>query len=177
MRTKINDAVAALIIVAETVAQLKHARLEINGFQDILIPVWSFSEVFSPAIQSRVESLQLEVHNCASNNQSMPNADGLAVRAASARLLAEPVHQHILLVISDGLPEGPDRQDGLTDEDDLLMAVKDARAAGIQIMGIGIGPGTSQVSDFYPSFLAEVPVNAFALRFGVLMKDLLTAPA
>jgi hypothetical protein len=73
----------------------------------------------------------------------------------------------LLLVVSDGLPEGR-----RSSEDDLRTAVRKLRARGdgLKLIGIGLGPETEHVKDFYLESIANVPVSRLATEIGGLLR-------
>ena len=44
----------------------------------------------------------------------------------------------------------------------------------IGLIGVGLGPDTGHVSDYYPTAIADVPVERFAYEMGRLLEALVT---
>jgi hypothetical protein len=168
---KDDAAMAAMVIMTETLARTEHVRWAAAGFQDELIPIADFGEGLTCGVRERIERIKLEINDQApqGHNCSRYNDDGPAVLEASKRLLGLSASQRLLIVISDGRPEGLH-----SSEDDLSDALRDAEAAGISLVGVGIGAGTEHVAQYYPRHLAEVPVVEFPQRMGALVRELLT---
>lgn len=74
------------------------------------------------------------------------NLDGEAVLWQCQRLARRPEPRKILVVISDGLPNGTNRR--IDGERHLADAVRRALTSGIEVYAIGIG--TDHVRDYYP---------------------------
>lgn len=64
------------------------------------------------------------------------NADGYSIRVATEELLERSEEEKILIVLSDGAPAQVTYGGKLTAEDEVKMAVEDARAAGIRVISI-----------------------------------------
>ena len=100
------------------------------------------------------------------NNHPGHNDDGPCVREAAEQLLDWPATEHVLLVVSDGLPEGRHSTPA-----DLHAAVNDlATVRGLKLVGIGLGTGTEHVKDFYPESAADVPADQLAATIGQLLR-------
>lgn len=169
---KDDAATAGMVIMAETLARMEHVRWAAAGFQDEVIPIAEFGEGLTRDVRERIERIKLEIHDQApdGHNCARYNDDGPAVLEAGMRLLALPASQRLLIVVSDGGPSGSH-----SNEDDLHSAIRDAEAAGISLIGVGIGEGTVHVAEYYPRHMAEVDVAEFPLRMGALVRELLTA--
>ena len=103
------------------------------------------------------------------HNHSRYNDDGPCVLEAAERLLAQAAHDRILMVISDGLPEGR-----RSDENDLRRAIATlCEEPGLSLIGIGLGPQTEHVTQYYPDAVANVPVPELAAQLGELLERVL----
>lgn len=167
---KDDAAIAGTLIVIETLARLPFVRWAAAGFQDQLVPLAAFHEGINPAVRRRVANMKLEIRGCNSggHNQALFNDDGPAVAAATQQLLAIAAARRMMVVISDGIPEGKH-----STERDLRRAISEALVAGVDIVGVGIGPGTEHVKRFYRRHLACVGVADFPQRLGALIRELL----
>lgn len=168
-RSKIEAAMAATVLFAETLARLgEEVEWAIDGFQDELVPVKDYGERPGPAVWRRIAGLPLEVAGRRPGGHNRPkwNDDGPCLREAGARLRARRAPSRLLVVLSDGLPEGR-----RSDADDLREAVAElVRDPSLDLVGIGVGPGTEHVRDFYPVSLASVPLDELATRLAGLLE-------
>lgn len=73
------------------------------------------------------------------------NGDGDAVMFAAKRLAQRPETRKLLIVISDGQPNGPAPEEAL--QADLKRVVREVTASGIEVFGIGAN--TLSVRDYY----------------------------
>ena len=167
---KIEAALDGVVLLAESLQRLQ-IDFAINGFQDILIPLCDFGETLTPTVQERLMTIPLEVDGeCpGGNNEYSFNDDGPCLREAAEALVAYPSHERVLIAISDGLPEGK-----YSTRADLCAAIAAIEAdLRIRLIGVGIGPRTEHVNDYYPQALANVPVEDFADTLGRLLQRLL----
>ena len=58
-----------------------------------------------------------------------------------------------------------------------MSAITDVGAGGLSLVGIGVGPGTEHVQDFYPRALASVPLADLPARVGAVLREVLTRAA
>jgi hypothetical protein len=84
--------------------------------------------------------------------------------------LAQPGTDRILVVVSDGIPEGR-----RSEPDDLHRAVATLREQSeeLRLVALGLGPHTSHVRQFYPESMADVPLAKFARTIGALVEQML----
>lgn len=163
---KDKAAMKAAIIMAETLSRLKVA-FEINGFQDKLIELCSFGSGLNNTTRRQLTEIPLEMrgerkggHNCQEYND-----DGPCLEQAASRLQKQPCSDRVLMVISDGLPEG--RYSG---EDDLRTVIKNIESKGdIYLIGLGLGEETGHVTDFYTHAKANIPIEKLGVELlGIL---------
>lgn len=170
---KSEAALSGTILLAEALARLE-VPFGINGFQDVLVPFADFDEGLTPPIRDALGQLPQEVEGTrpGGNNKPAFNDDGPCLMEAAEALLERSEPDRVLVVVSDGRPEG--RRAG---EADLRRAVASLRSArGLTLVGIGLGPNTEHVRSFYPESIANVPVAQFAEAIGgVLQRALLGA--
>jgi len=169
---KCEAAVAGTILLAETLHRLE-VPFAVNGFQDVLIPVCPFGAGLGAEVRETIASIHLEIGGCrpGGNNHPLHNDDGPCLLAAAEELLSWPAREHVLLVVSDGLPEG--KHSG---PEDLRKAVATLtrRASSLKLVGIGLGTGTDHVRQFYPESIASVPAGELAERIGGVLRRILT---
>jgi hypothetical protein len=165
---KTEAAQAGTVLVAEALHRLQ-IPFAINGFQDRLIRFADFHDGLTARVRTALGEMPLEVagRRPGGNNTPGYNDDGPCLREAAEQLLTAPADDRILIVVSDGMPAGR-----RSTEQDLRSVIRAlAREPHLRLIGIGIGPDTDHVRDFYPHARASVPLARFA---GVLA-DLLRA--
>jgi hypothetical protein len=107
------------------------------------------------------------------NNRPEFNDDGPCLLEAADELLDQPAREHVLIVVSDGLPEGRRSR-----PEDLHRAVASlACLRGLRLVGIGLGPNTEHVRDFYPESITSVAPDRLAGEIGALLRRSLREPA
>ncbi len=168
---KSQAALLGTVLVAESLHRLG-VPCAIAGFQDKLIPFVAFGEDLGPATRQTIADMPLETSNSrpGGHNQSRDNHDGPCLLAAADQLLAHSASERILLAVSDGQPTG-----GGDPEADLQRAIATLSTAGqgLKLIGIGLGPNTGHVTDYYPQAVANVPVPEFAQRIGDVLEQVL----
>jgi len=103
------------------------------------------------------------------NNTPGFNDDGPCLREAAEQLLSNPADDRILIVVSDGMPAGR-----RSTEQDLRNVVRLlVREPGLRLIGVGIGPDTDHVRDFYPHSRASVGLDLFAGVLAELLQAVL----
>lgn len=163
-------AVTGMIILAEFLNQLEHVQWAAAGFQNQCIPLIDFNEGLTPTAKQRIVNSAKEIHGCNPGGHNYPfnNDDGPAVLESASRLFTSGCAQQLLVVVSDGLPEGE-----RSNANDLKSAIQQVNDSGIKIIGVGIGDGTEHVADFYPQHIASVSVTEFPQRIAQLLKSVL----
>ena len=165
---KAESAVLGTILMAETLAQLD-IPFAINGFQDVLIPLCRFGDGLDSGVRRAIAEIPQEVGGGRRGGNNVPayNDDGPCLQSAAEELLAYPASERILVVVSDGLPEGRH-----SDADDLRRVID--RLSGddvpLELIALGLGPDTGHVSNFYPEAVANVPVERFSDEIGRLVE-------
>lgn len=164
---KIQSAVSGTVLVAETLDSL-NIPFAIYGFQDVLVPIKPFHALFDGLAKDVITELPLEVlgKRPGGNNVYGNNDDGPCLLESAEELMSQPVRDKILLVISDGHPEGKH-----STKEDLVDAVSllTERDRDLTLVGIGIGPKTEHVSQYYPNSVASIPLGNFAEELGQLL--------
>jgi len=149
-----------VVLLAEVLERLGLA-FAVYGFQDELIGFKSFGSPLEAA-RAALSTLPLEVSGSRPQGHNRPehNWDGPVLEAAAEVLLESPSRSPVLIVVSDGSPSGPTNA-----EQALHRAV--ARVRGrVDLIGLGLGPGTRHVRGFYDNAVAEVPLLGFPLAIG-----------
>ena len=169
---RIGHGFRGVVLLCEVLAQLG-VPFGVCGFQDVLLPFKALGAPLDDAVRSVLGTMPHEVEGArvGGHNRPQHNWDGPALRAAAERLQAHGARDPILLVVSDGEPSGPGDA-----ADELRRAVDDVVAAGLHLVGVGLGPGTQHVARFYPDHLAEVPLHAFPVALGARLESLLLGP-
>jgi len=172
---RIEAALAGTVLLVET---LRHARIPFAayGFQDVLIPFCEFDDRLTETHQQALMDMRSEVEGTrdGGNNQPLYNDDGPCLSHAAEILLDHAASDPILIAVSDGLPEGSH-----SDTDDLHAVVQRLTTSthALELIGVGLGPNTEHVLEFYPNAIANVPLESFADALGDLLEQrLLGAP-
>jgi Mg-chelatase subunit ChlD len=150
MRDKVHHAFAATVACTEALTRLKieHA---IVGFNDNLYQYKKFGEKTNPAT---LGSIERDVHTQAARF----NNDGWALQKAAKQILDAPERERILIVLSDGQPEPSTAYRG--PEYDLKSTTTALESEGkIKLIGLGMGPGTEHVSEFFSNARANLPIE------------------
>jgi cobalamin biosynthesis protein CobT len=114
--------------------------------------------------------MALEVAGRRPGGNNVPGyKDGPCLREAAEQLLSAQADDRILIVVSDGMPAGR-----RSTEQDLRNVVRLlAREPRLRLIGVGIGPDTDHVRDFYPNSRAGVPLDRFAGAIAELLRVVL----
>jgi hypothetical protein len=172
---KTEAALAGTVLLAECLHRLS-VPFAVNGFQDVLVPLCDFGAGLGPDVRMAIGQLPLEVEGRRPHGNNMPryNDDGPCLLEAAEGLLARNEADRLLIVVSDGLPEGRRSNEG-----DLRNAVQQLSSLGrqLKLVGIGLGPQTDHVSKYYPESIANVPLERFADEIGGLLERVLLSGA
>lgn len=168
--TKARSALLGTILMAETLHRLD-VPFAINGFQDVVIPLADFGDGLVPETRQNIAELVQEVSGTrrGGNNHPDYNDDGPCLLAAADQLLEHPASARILIVVSDGLPEGKHSN---TDDLKKAILVLEDHDVPLQLIGLGLGPNTGHVTQFYPWAKANIPVERFSKEIGALVEKL-----
>ncbi len=168
---RIEAALAGTILMMETLARIE-VPFAVIGFQDVLIPFVRFEQRLTTALRKEMLRMREEVEGNreGGNNRPAYNDDGPCLAEAADILINWPANDRILIVVSDGLPEGEH-----SDADHLHNTIRDIsrKDCPLQLIGVGLGEETAHVEEFYPISLARVPVPEFANRLGQLLERLI----
>jgi len=165
---KAQSALLGTILLAETLYRLD-VSFAIYGFQDVLIELCAFNTDFDDAARNSIAEMNMEVSGSREEGNNRPeyNDDGPCLREAAGLLLDQPATSRILIVISDGLPEGV-----RSDTADLYNAVDEIKeATEISLIALGLGDNTEHVEDFYPNSVANIPTDKFTEEIAKLVSN------
>ncbi|MCX6781993.1 MAG: hypothetical protein NTW66_02655 [Candidatus Magasanikbacteria bacterium] len=151
----------ALNRVSETMGSVKVA---IYGFQDTLIKYKEFGEKMDDDLRQAMSVMPRETENRGVHNGASYNSDGYCVEKSAEILNQQQTTGKFLFVLSDGqpAPDGAHRavkvQYNEYDPSAELRAVvaQISKEGNIHVLGVGLGPHTEHVSDYYRSDLAHV---------------------
>lgn len=169
---KLDAALSAVALFVEALDQLRVPRA-VRGFQDEVIPFLDFDEKLTGLARSRIGEMKQEVQGVREqgHNSYQYNDDGPCLAQVAQELDAYPAEDKVLVVFSDGLPEGR-----RSDQDDLRLAISQIakQTPPIDLIGIGLGPGASHVESFYPSHVHQESVAGLATRVAGLLRGSLS---
>jgi len=167
---RVQSALKGSILLAETLHRLQ-VMFGVYGFQDVLVKLHDFGQPLTPEARNRLAEMTQEVAGtrAGGNNQPRYNDDGPCLLEFAAALSEVSAMDHILIVVSDGLPEGRRSTSA-----DLHSAVARLAAdSSMRLIALGLGPETGHVRKFYPEAVADVPLSRFAQTIGDLVEGVL----
>ena len=167
-RTK--SATAGAILLSETLSRL-NVPFGLYGFQDLIIPLVPFGQQFDHRGKRAISEIRLEVSGDRpeGNNNPIYNDDAPCIREVSELLLEQDSTDRLLIVVSDGLPEG-----SRSDADDLRALIEElTQDPRLDLIALGLGANTSHVESFYPEGRANIPLELFASEIGDLIQQAL----
>lgn len=172
---KIEQTFRGVILLAEVLNRLG-IKAEILGFQDEIIQYKDFHEEMSSSIRKKMLIMLKEVSNRGEHNQANWNSDGYCLGKASDLLTKQKGKDNFLMVFSDGLPVPDPAHDGV--EYDLKKTVERIRKNTRQkLIGIGLGPDTEHVSEYYPTSLPRIDLKHLPRLLGDLLEDMIEHPS
>lgn len=163
MMDKINDTFKGAVLFTEALNKvgsvLGNTKVAIYGFQDVLIKYKNFEDKLNQEIRSKISIMKKEVRDLGIHNNSYANSDGYCVDEA-AKILKKEEGEKFLFVLSDGQPAPARRTDKyryLSSDEELTRVIEDlADEKKIRILGIGLGPSTDFVAEYYNNKLPGV---------------------
>lgn len=166
---KAEAALAGTVLLSETLSRIK-VPFSVLGFQDIVLPFHDFGEPLSSYVRQKIGEMPMEISGNRPSGHNCPeyNDDGPCLQEAANQLLDQPAYERILIAVSDGYPEGRD-----STPQDLTDTIRRLSKQPITLIGVGLGPDTQHVKEFYPQSIAEVPVSQFADKLGELLRKTL----
>jgi len=163
---KIDETFKGVVLFAEALNRVAEImgglKISVYGFQDTLIKYKDFDTEIDDELRNEMSVMQREPINMGNHNNAGYNSDGYAVYHSSEMLDKEGGDNQFLIVLSDGLP-APDwehRAPGYkrsTGDIELKEVVRDiVKKKNQYILGVGLGPGTEHVAEFYDEDLDGV---------------------
>lgn len=167
---RIQQTFKAVIVLSEVLNRLG-IKFEVIGFNDRLHEYKKFSEKLSDHSRDRLGAMLGEVKS----SRARYNDDGWAISEASQRLSKESGSVKFLLVLSDGQPLPSDPH--ATSEYELSKIITAVRSKGDQVLiGLGLGSGTSHVSNYYPNSIANISTADLPAKLSELLELALREP-
>lgn len=164
---KISETHKAVIVLAEVLNRLS-IRTEILGFNSFLYEYQNYGETFGTEVREKLHKMPNRVYGSAASY----NDDGWAVKKASARLAKERAQEKFLIVLSDGYPAPAYEHEG--PEYDLKRVVSEiGQDTDQKLVGLGIGPDTEHVEEYYPNSLANVNTEQMGEELAGLVRDVI----
>jgi len=168
MRGEKAAAAAGAVVLWAGVGRRLGVEVGVWGFQDVLVPLLPFSSLHdAPRVASSVEALVEEVEGGRPGGHNRPrfNDDGPCLLEASSLLLGRAADLRLLVVVSDGRPDGLRSSSG-----ELLAAARAVEGdPRLRLVALGLGEGTGHVGLFYRSARGDVPLGALAGAVGELL--------
>jgi len=147
------------VLFAEALERVKsvlgNLKISIYGFQDDLIKYKGFDEKLDDKIKEEMSMMEAEVGNNGEHNQASYNNDGYCLDKVSKLLEETESENKFLFVLSDGEPASDSKHHiqgygKSTEDEELLTVVKNiSEKTNQKLLGIGLGPGTEHVEEFY----------------------------
>ncbi len=165
---------AGAVLLIESVTRLDGIRLLVAAFQDELISLQDLVATgglsTSAATRRAIAHYPLETRGMAPGGHNQPawNDDGPCIAEIAKQLEAEPADDRLLIVLSDGLPEGRH-----STESDLQEAISAIQSRGrVKLVGLGLGPATHGMKRLYPIAQTglmpeEIPAALASLLAGI----------
>ena len=89
-----------------------------------------------------------------------------ALNGAFEELISQPVDEHVLIVISDGQPVGPNA-------DAELHRVVSRIKSRVHLVGLGLGADTRHVEQYYPHSKGGIPIPDLSKEMGRVLQNVL----
>ncbi|MBU2508835.1 MAG: hypothetical protein ABII13_00385 [Patescibacteria group bacterium] len=186
---KIDETFKGAVLFAEALNRvattLGGVKVAIYGFQDVPIAYKDFDEELDDTLRDKMSEMQREVYNGGTHNQADYNSDAFCLDQVSGILSESGSKKQFLFVLSDGSPAPDDlhrvpKYQELNPDEELQAVVNDISKAGRQkLLGVGLGPGTEHVGNFYSDKLPgvenipNVDVKELAEVLGKKLRELL----
>ncbi len=170
---KIEETFKGVVLLTEVLNRLG-VKLEVLGFQDEIVIFKDFDGDLTNDVRRKMSGMLYEVENTnpGGHNRASFNDDGPSLKEASERLTKNGSAKNILIVLSDGLPEGlRSGESDLVDAVDYIINNTDQR-----LIGVGLGPYTEHVEQFYPVSAPNLQVDKIPEQLGALIELVMTNP-
>ena len=147
---KSESALQGAILFWESLQSLGIAA-SISGFKTERIPILRFGD---PMVQENRKKIANMLNLVGSVNH-----DAEALNSAFEELIRQPVDEHVLIVISDGQPVGPNA-------DAELHQVVSRIKSRVHLIGLGLGTDTQHVEQYYPHARGGIPIPDLSKEIG-----------
>ncbi len=178
--THSEEAIKATILFAEVLDRIG-IDFEILGFNTLPksdsekenYVFKGFGKTFDADSRKKVERVITDAHTPAAEC----NDDGPAIKWASDRMREQNGERKFIFVISDGQPVYSDEYgSSRTGPFAMDKMVKYSNETGNHIIGLGIGPGTTAVQEYYPTNRVVNNVKELSPIIGGLVADIIENP-
>lgn len=130
----------------------------IDGFKTERVPILRFGD---PIVQENRKKIANMLNLVGSVNH-----DAVALSSAFEELIRQPADEHVLIVISDGQPVGPNA-------DCELHRVVSRIKGRVHLIGLGLGADTRHVEQYYPYAKGEIPIANLSKEIGLVLQNVL----
>jgi len=166
---KIEETFKAVIVLTEVLNRLS-IQTEILGFNDRIYEYQRFGENISQQTRENMGGMLEEVNDTSGTGRARWNDDGWAVMQSSERLARQKAKEKFLIVLSDGVPvESPMHPESQYNLSQIIKSV--IQDTDQKLIGLGIGPGTGHVENYYPNSLADVNLEEMAEKLADLIRE------
>lgn len=162
---KIDETFKGAIVLAEVLNRLS-IETEILGFNDRLHEYQAYGQDMSQEVRDHMGTMPREVHS----ERARYNDDGWALEEASERLARQKATEKILFVLSDGAPEPSSLHSSSRYELGSIVR-KIMEGSDQKLIGLGIGPGTDHVANFYPNSIANINVIEMSEKLADVIRE------
>jgi len=166
---KIQETFRAAIVLAEVLNRLS-INTEILGFNDRLYEYQPFGVDMGRDVRDRMGGMLQEISDTSDTGRARWNDDGWALAETSERLARQKASEKFIFVLSDGAPEEspmhPRSKYELGAVVKKIMEDSDQR-----LIGLGIGPGTNHVEQFYPNSVANIGVREMSDKLADVIRE------
>jgi len=187
---KINETFKGVVMFVEALNKVASVmgdiQVSVYGFQDELIEYVKFDERLDDSLRQKMSVMKAETANKGIHNHGGNNNDGYCLDGASKILDQVDATERFLFVLSDGQPASDSKHhlpgfSSENDEEELRHVIKNISSGGrVKLLGVGLGPGTEHVTDYYSTELPNVEnaqvkkipqlVDLFTKKLGELIK-------
>ena len=154
---KSESALQGAILFWESLHALGIAA-SISGFKTERIPILRFGD---PIVQGNRKKIANMLNLVGSVNH-----DAEALSSAFEELIRQPTDEHVLIVISDGQPVGPNA------EEELHRVVSRIKST-VHLIGLGLGADTRHVEQYYPHAKGGIPIPDLSKEIGLVLQNVL----